>query len=373
VPITSVVAVSELEDRFRTAALACQDTVVQHARRGPAETMRLLAEAADELGLDEWDRYGGGGAVERLESDVAELLGKPAAVFFLSGTMAQQATLRVWCERRRSQRVAIPDLAHQLHHETDGPRLLQGFRFEPLTTGWETATAQSLRELPAVDGLGAVQLELPLRDAGCLLPTWEELTDISDAARELGVPLHVDGARLWESQPHLDHTFPEITALFDSVYVSFYKGLRAMAGAAVVCDADVAAELRAWRQRMGGTLYGMTPYALSALAGLRDELPHIGASVAWAKGFAAELVERGLRLQPDPPQTNTFFAFADGDPALVMERVAAFMEQEKVIPSGGWWAAKAPGVAMTEVTIQAAALDKDPAVVADWWAGFVAS
>jgi threonine aldolase len=349
-----VADVSDLEDRFRAAAQACDDSVVWHRRRGPAETMALLAEAAEEFGIDEWDRYGDKGAVGRLETDVAELLGKPAAVFFISGTMAQQAALRVWCERRRSQRVAIPDLAHQLRHETDGPRLLQGFRFETLTEGWKTATAEALREIPAVEQLGAVQLELPLREAGCLLPTWEELTEFSEAARELGVPFHVDGARLWESQPHFDHTFPEITALFDSVYVSFYK------------------ELRAWRQRMGGTLFGMTPYALSALVGLRDELPLVGDSVVWAKAFAAELVERGFRIQPDPPHTNTFQAYADGDADAITERVVEFMEKEHVAPSGGWWAARAPGVAMTEVTVHGAALDKDPATVAGWYADLVA-
>ena len=361
----------DLAERYKAAAEGCADTVVWHAHRGPAETLRLLAEAAEELASDTWDRYGAGGAVGRLEADVAELLGKPAAVFFVSGVMAQQAALRVWCERRRSQRVAIPDLAHQLRHETDGPRLLQGFRFETLTEGWETATADHVRKLPGARDLGAVQLELPLREAGCLLPSWAELTELSEAVRELGVPLHVDGARLWESQPHLDHPFPEITALFDSVYVSFYKGLRAVAGAAVVCDEDVAGELRAWRQRMGGTLFGMTPYALSALVGLRDELPHIGDSVAWARALAAELVGRGFRIQPDPPHTNTFQLFADGDPDAITERVIGFMEREKVVPTGGWWPARAPGLAMTEVTIHRAALDKDPAAVADWYADLV--
>ena len=360
---------SDLDERFRAAAQACDDTVVWHARRGPAETMALLAEAADELGIDEWDRYGEEGAVGRLEADLAELLGKPAAVFFVSGVMAQQAALRVWCERRRSQRVAIPDLAHQLRHETDGPRLLQGFRFETLTEGWETVTADRLRKIPGVGDLAAVQVELPLREAGCLLPAWDDLAAFSEAARELGVPLHADGARIWESQPHYDRPLPEIAALFDSVYVSFYKGLRAMAGAAVVCDEDVAAELRAWRQRMGGTLFGMTPYALSALVGLRDELPHIGDSVAWAAALAKELADRGFRVQPDPPHTNTFLLFADGEPDAITERVVEFMEKEKVAPCGRWWAARAPGLAATEVTIHGAALDKDPATVAEWYAG----
>jgi threonine aldolase len=53
-----------------------------------------LARACEELGIDEWDMYGGGGAVDLLERQVAELLGKPAAAFFVSGTMAQQAMLR---------------------------------------------------------------------------------------------------------------------------------------------------------------------------------------------------------------------------------------------------------------------------------------
>jgi threonine aldolase len=362
--------VDDLDERFKAAALACDDTVVWHARRGPAETLALLSEAAGELGVDEWDRYGEGGAVGRLEADVAELLGKPAAVFFVSGVMAQQAALRVWCERRRSYRVALPDLAHQLRHETDGPRLLQGFRFEALTEGWETATAEHLRALPGHRDLGAVQLELPLREAGCLLPTWEELTGLSAAARELGVPFHVDGARLWESQPFYDKPLPDVTALCDSVYVSFYKGLRAVAGAAVACDEDVAAELRAWRQRMGGTLFGMTPYALSALVGLRDELPGIGAAVAWARALAGELVDRGLRIQPEPPHTNSFLVFADGEPDAITERVVAFMEKRRIALCASWWS-RAPGLAMTEVSFHRAALDHDPATVADWYADLV--
>jgi threonine aldolase len=364
--------VSDLAERFTAAAKACDDTVLGHQRRSPAETLRLLADAADELGIDEWDRYGDGGAVARVEAEVAELLGKPAAVFFVSGTMAQQAALRAWCERRGSTRVALPDLAHQLRHETDGPRLLQGFRFETLTTGSVTATADDLHALPAADRLGAVQLELPLREAGCLLPEWEELVGFSEAARWLGVPFHVDGARLWEAQPFWDRPLPEITALFDSVYVSFYKGLRGMAGAAIACDEGLARELRAWRQRMGGTLFGLTPYAVGALVGLRDELPRIGDAVAWARAFAGELVERGLRVQPEPPHANSFLLFAEADPDAVTERAIAFMEEHHVVPCGSWWPARVPGVAMTEVTVAGAALDHDPATVAGWYADLVA-
>ena len=100
-------------------------------------------------------------------------------------------------------------------------------------------------------------------------------------------------------------------------------------------------------------------------------LPAIGDSVAWARAFAGELVGRGLRVQPDPPHTNTFLAFADDDADAITDRVVGFMEEKRIAPSGRWWAARAPGVAMTEVTIHAAALQHDPATVADWYADLV--
>ncbi|MEI5675663.1 MULTISPECIES: threonine aldolase family protein [unclassified Nocardioides] len=360
----------DLEARFRAAMLACP-VVGWRRREAPASAFAALARASADLGLDRWDGYGAGGPVERLETEVAELLGKPAAVFFVSGVMAQQATLRTWCDRRGSTRVAIPDLAHQLHHEQDGPRLLHGFRFEWLTQGREVPTAARVRALPA--GLGAVQVELPLREAGCLLPSWEELVGVSEACRELAVPLHVDGARLWESQPFWDRPLAEVAGLADSVYVSFYKGLGGLAGAAVATEPDVADELRQWRTRMGGTLYRMTPYAVSALVGLRDRLPEVPSYVERARDLAAALVERGLRVAPDPPHTNTFQVSAEVEPDLVTERLIGLMAREGVLPCFGWSAsADVPGHAVAEVAVHEEALRHDPAVVAGWFAELVA-
>ena len=66
--------------------------------------------------------------------------------------------------------------------------------------------------------LGAVMVELPLRDAGCLLPSWDELGALSEAARERGVPFHADGARIWESVGHWGRTLAEAADLVDSMY-----------------------------------------------------------------------------------------------------------------------------------------------------------
>jgi threonine aldolase len=356
----------ELMARFRATAERCDTTVFWHARRTPAQVLRAVADAAEDLGVEEWDVYAERGPVAELERQVAELLGKPAAAYFPSGIMAQQAALRVWCDRTGSKRVAIPDLSHLLEHEDDGPRRLHGFEFEHLTTGRATATADDLRRLSR--GLGAALIELPLRDAGCLLPSWEDLLALSEAAHELGVPLHVDGARIWESQSFYDKPLAEIAALADSVYVSFYKGLEAFAGAALAGPEDVVDEARRWRKRMGGTLFHLTPFAVSALAGLRDRLPRMGEYAAWARKLGTELTAVGLRVTPDPPHTNTFQVYAEGDPDAITEQVIAFMEREKTQPCGGWSQALVPGFAVTEVAVHDAALEHDPVQVAGWLA-----
>jgi threonine aldolase len=356
---------TELEDRLKAAAKACARTAIRSPRLSPAEAFAGFAAACEELGIDEWDVYGNGGAVARLETEVAELLGKPAAVFFPSGVMGQQAALRAWCDRTGSRRVAIPDRSHLLVHEDDGPRLLHDFRFEHLTVGRRTPTASDLRALAG--GLGAALVELPLRDAGCRLPTWDELVGLSDAARELDVPLHVDGARIWESQPFYDRPLSEIGALADSIYVSFYKGLGGPAGAAVAGAEDLADELRLWRHRMGGTLFRLTPYAIGALVGLRDLLPQMGEYSAWARSLAALLVDAGMVVDPDPPHANTFLVHAAGSADAINERLLKLMERESVVASAPWWDAAIPGFATTEIAVQTASLDFDPAQVAEWW------
>ena len=106
----------ELRNRLEAASKACDTTVFWHALRTPAQVLHAVADAADELGIDEWDVYAEKGAVARVEEQVSELLGKPAAALFPSGIMAQQSVLRVWCDRTGSRRVAIPDLSHLLKH-----------------------------------------------------------------------------------------------------------------------------------------------------------------------------------------------------------------------------------------------------------------
>jgi threonine aldolase len=356
--------VSEIEERFREVARACESEVFWTPRRTPLQTLGDIAEAAEALGVDQWDVYAERGAVARLEQEVAELLGKPAAAMFPSGVMAQQAALRVHCDRRGSLRVGIPELSHLLQHEDDGPRLLHGFRFEHLSTGRSMPTVEDVDRLGT--GLAAVLLELPLRDAGCLLPAWDDLVAITTKARTSGAAVHFDGARIWESQPFYDRPLADIAALADTIYVSFYKGLGGLAGACLAGDEDVIEEARRWRKRMGGTLFHLTPFAVAALMGLRDYLPKMPEYVAWGRELSRLLVDAGVRVDPDPPHTNTFQLFAPGEAYAINERAIALMERTRVQVSGLWRTADVPGYAACEVVVHDAALPRKPEEVAAW-------
>ena len=352
---------NDFQARFR-AVSAASTTVFWHPPSTPAAMLASLSEFAVEHDI-EWDRYGERGAVELLETEVAALLGKPEAVMFPTGIMAQQVALRAWCDRSGSRRVALPDVSHLLHHEQDGPRRVLGLELEHLTTGRQVPTADALA---AIGGrLGAVLVELPLRDAGCLLPTWEELTELSAAARERGVALHVDGARIWESAPHWEKSLEEVGALADSIYVSLYKGLAAPAGALVACPEDLAGELRAWRARMGGTVFSLTASAIGGLKGLREELPRMAEYRTWALELAVALNERGFTTFPEQPHIGTFLVYAAGEADTINESVLSFAEEHGIVPGSTWRPADVPGWSVTELACYGSAVVHDPADIAD--------
>lgn len=347
-----------VEERIKAALPGAKRWLPGIKPLSPAEAMHSLAEEA--LLQDdptEWDRYGAKGPVAALEAKVAELLGKPAAVMFPSGIMAQQSALRVWSDRQASRRIAIQDLSHLMSYENDGPQQLNDFCYERLTSGPIVATKDHLDAIPG--RLGAVLVELPLRDAGYLLPSWDELSALSEAARERGVPLHVDGARLWESQPYLGHTLAEIAALADTVYVSLYKGLGGDAGALLAGPQDVVDEVRRWRTRHGGTLFSMTAFALGGLRGLRTRLPHMGEFYECAVALAAAFEERGFRVHPQPPHTNAFQLFVDQPADVVNERIATLLEEDGLVLIPPMRPGDMPRTAWTEFNVNLATLDWD--------------
>jgi threonine aldolase len=350
----------DLAKRISVASRACSVAISRHAYRSPKQVFAELAQACDELGIDEWDTYGESGPVARLEAEVTALFGVEAAAFFPSGIMAQQVALRIHTDRAANRRVAMPDLSHLLVHEEDGPRILHDLEVSFLTRGGQAPTAQHVAAIPG--RLGAVLVELPLRDAGCLLPTWDELVELAAACHARGPALHFDAARIWESQPWFGHSLSEIAALADSLYISFYKGLGGLAGAALLGPADFIAEAKLWRRRQGGTICRTTAEAVSALVGLRDQLPKIPAAVTWARAFAAELPVY-VTVQPGVPHTNQFLVYAAGTADAANQRVLSLVDQHQIgMPA--WEPAQEPGRLRAELAVSTAALELNPAKMA---------
>lgn len=347
-----------LKERRRVARRSCRSTLFGHGELKPREA---LARLVDEAG-DEPDVYGEGGVLAELESEVADVLGKPAAVFMPSGILAQQCALRVWADRRASRRVAVHGLSHLVVHELDALETVHGLTLDQLTAERRPLLASDVAELPG--HLAAVSVELPLRDGGHRLPSSDELTALVEACRDRGVPLHLDGARLWESTPYWQRTPAEVAALADSVYVSFYKGLGALAGAALAGEADLIAEARRWQRRCGGNLVSLLPYAVSALQGLRQHLPRMSDYHDAAVAVAAAMVTEGFRIDPDPPHTNAFRVFAPHPAEQVNERLLTHLESSHEALTAWFRPAQLPGWSMTEFTVGAATCEHSPDQVA---------
>ncbi|MFD9206470.1 threonine aldolase family protein [Streptomyces sioyaensis] len=327
---------------------------------------RLRADAPAAYDLDGWtDVYGNDdGIVGDLERRTADALGTEAAAFFPTGTMAQQVALRCWAGRTGNATVAGHPLSHLEVHERDAYAVVSGLRMVHPTSAARPPTAAEVYDLP--EPFGTLALELPLRDAGFVLPSWDELTAVVAAARDREAVVHLDGARLWECGPHFGRSLPEITALADSVYVSYYKSLDGISGAALAGTADFIDEARAWRHRYGGQLFQQWPAALAALIGLDRELPRLPEYVAHAQTVARALGE-GLadagvpwfRVHPEPPHTHEFQVWLPHPPELLNEAAVRQAEETGTALFRRWFepaSARPPGVAMTEVTVSASAL-----------------
>lgn len=322
-----------------------------------AEVTALPAEDLKE------DWYGDGGAVTTLETEVRELLGKPAAVFMPSGTMAQQIALRIHAERRGRTVIGLHPTSHLELWEDKAYQRLHGL------VGRHVGDARELITLADVEGiaepLAALLIELPQREIGGRLPAWKELVAQVGLAHERGASVHLDGARLWESGPFYGRPLADIAGLFDTVYVSFYKGLGAPAGSMLLGEADVIAEARVWRHRHGGTLFKLWPYAAAGLAGLRSRLPRMPAYLEHARAIAAEVAQLdGVDVVPNPPHTPMMHIHLRTTPKAANDGIRRLAKTERIWAFSVTAPTDVPGIRRVELGVGEATLGFPPAEVA---------
>jgi threonine aldolase len=280
----------------------CHTVFPGHRARRPAEMFAAMGEWC-EANRVEHDVYGSGTLIEEFERKVAALLGFEAAVFCISGTMTQVTALRLACQDRGRPLVALHPTSHIVVHERSNYQLLGHFSALQVGDRHRPWSADDLKAVP--DRLGAVALEIPMREIGGQLSPWEELEAIKAHCRERGAHLHMDGARLWEAQAGYGKSAAEIARGFDSVYVSLYKGIGGLGGAMLAGSREFVARASEWMKRQGGNVIHRSPYVVAAAMQFDERLAAMPAYFERTKFlYEALRAHPEMRVNPSAPQAN---------------------------------------------------------------------
>lgn len=280
----------------------CHTIFPGHRARRPAELYAAMA-AWCEANNVEHDVYGSGDLIESFERKIAALLGFPAAVFCISGTMTQVTALRLASTDRNKAPVALHPTSHIFVHERSNYQLLDHFDALQVGDRHRPFTAADLEAIP--DRLGAVGLELPMREIGGQVPAWDELETIKAHCQARGAHLHMDGARLWEAAAGYGKSVAEIAAGFDSVYVSLYKGIGGLGGAMLAGSQDFVARAAEWFRRQGGNVIHRSPYIVAAAMGFDERLAAMPAYFKRTEFLYEALhAHPEIRVNPARPAAN---------------------------------------------------------------------
>jgi threonine aldolase len=310
----------------------------------PAEYACLLAEIAETRGIAV-DDYSRGGVVAELEERMAALLGKETAVFLPTGTLANHLAVRLLA--RRGRRVLVQQESHLWNDEGDCAAQLSGLTLVPLAPGRATITLAEIEaavagapEMRVAVPVGAVSIETPVRRAAGEAFDPAELRRISVFARERGIGLHLDGARLLLEAAYTGIAPSETAELFDTVYVSLWKYLNAASGAILAGPHALLDDLYHQRRMFGGALPRAWPDAAVALHFLDGFAERFAAAAAAADRLFAALGDhpRVAVERPPHPTNVTVLRVRGGSagelPARLLTRGIAIRPPRQQSPGG---------------------------------------
>lgn len=280
-------------------AKAAPDNLFQHVNffsdglaLTPREYTALLDKAVQAENFAP-DYYSRGGAIEALEAKFAARLGKEAAIFLPTGTLANQLAVRKLAGNDR--RVLVQAESHLYNDSGDAAQVLSGLTLLPLAPGRAAFTLDEAKEWAARSAggrvesrIGVLSIESPVRRRQHAFVPFDELAALSEWAREQGIRRHLDGARLFNLPQHTGHSVKEHAALFDTVYVSLWKHFNGASGAILAGDAAFIEGLYHVRRQFGGGL----PYAWPLVAFVHTFLDDYEAQYARAWQVAGEVIAR---------------------------------------------------------------------------------
>jgi len=267
------------------------------------EMRRAMYEA--EVGDDD---YGEDPTVNRLQEEAAALFGKEAALFVTSGTQANQVA--VLTHTRRGEEVICEAESHIFYYEAGGISALSGCQPRTIAGVRGAMDPEAVREaIRAKDHhfprTALVCLEnTHNRAGGCILPQ-ENVEAVAAVAHAAGIPVHLDGARIFNAAVATGRSAAELAAPVDSIMFCLSKGLSAPAGSVLLGTREFIEEARCYRKRLRGGLRQAGILAAAGLVGLHSMVDRLAEDHENARRLARGLSEiDGLRVDMETVQTN---------------------------------------------------------------------
>ena len=280
----------------------------------PSPAMRR-AMAAAEVGDDV---YREDPTVNRLEALAAEMLGFERAVYMPSGTMTNQVALLV--HTHRGQEIVLTEGAHVYEFEPGAMANLSGAspRFVPSPYGVPDPedVRRAIHTSPHQAPTGLIALENTHNTAGGTVVPLAAQRAVQAVAREAGLPVHLDGARLFNAAVALGVEGREVAAGFDTVSICLSKGLGAPVGSLLLGPAALEGEVRRYRKMLGGGMRQAGVLAAAGLIALTEGPKALVRDHALARELAEGLVRLGLDVDLNSVQTNMVFARVDDAPGF---------------------------------------------------------
>jgi threonine aldolase len=275
----------------------------------PLEYSVILGEGIWQVQADSYSR---GGIVEELENKFASLLGKESAIFMPTGTLANHIAIRKLAGNRK--KAIVQAESHIYRDSGDCAQELSGITLLPLNEGRVSFNLEMLiKEIGRITSnrvykpIGVISIESPVRRLDNTVIPYDEMKSISDFARDNGIAMHLDGARLFNASVHTGIAVETYARLFDTVYISMYKNFNAPSGAILAGDADFIEGLYHTRRMFGGGLPQVWNFAAIALTYADSFISDYTAALGNFRKLSQLLRETdGFRVEELVHGTNVF-------------------------------------------------------------------
>ncbi|MDQ6788573.1 MAG: beta-eliminating lyase-related protein [Acidobacteriota bacterium] len=328
---------------------ACERFVPGHLPQKAGEEFALIAEYCKENNFAA-DVYGTGELINSFEKKVADLLGFESACFMPSGTMAQQIAMKIYAGESGNQSFAIHPTSHLELHEQHAYAHLCNLNSVLIGDKNRQLSAQDIGNLR--EPVSTVIIELPAREIGGQLPIWKELEAIKETAKSRKFFLHMDGARLWETKVFYRKSYKKICAGFDSVYISFYKGIGALTGAMLLGGAEFIEESKIWLRRFGGNLYQLHPFVASSAMRFDNALKQMPEYARRTKEVYKVLKNiEGISFCPDPPQVNMFHLYFNATAEKLAQARDTIAREDKIWTANRFLTTALENLCYTEIYV----------------------